>query len=167
VPPSHRLDRAQMIFFFTPFFPAFSPFLFPFLQPQEPPGQGQVGGWPCPPCCSQPPPWGDPWLCRGGPSPCQRWADRAIQPLVTLPVTNRPRLTRTDGGASRPDAGGESGAGSGPGGCGRGAGGGIGQDGEVGLRWQSWGRPAPGPTFGVWAGANLISLTAASSQSLA
>lgn len=36
--------------FFPPFFPFFVPLpSLPFLQPQEPPGQGQVGGWPCPP----------------------------------------------------------------------------------------------------------------------
>lgn len=178
MPPGSRLDRAQIIFF-IPFFFLFPP-LFPFLFPlhchfsshRSPRVRARSGAGRTPlthpPAAPSPLIGGDPWLCRRGPSPRQRWADRAIQPLVTPPVTNRPQLTRTDGDASQADAGGESGAGSGPwGGCGRGAGGGTGEDGEVGLRWPSRGSPALGPVFRGWAGVNLISLTVASSQSLA
>lgn len=152
--------------FFSPFFPLCSPSFAAVSPATGAPGSGVGRGLVLPP----PSLGGDPWLCHGGPSPRQRWADRAIQQLVTPPVTNRPRLTRTDGSASQADTGGKSGTGSGPQG-----GGGLGEvpavasgdNGEVGLRWPSRGSPLPGPAFGVWAGANLISLTAASSQSLA
>lgn len=99
-------------------FPLFFPLCFPSFAVISPatgaPGSGVGRGLAMPPrYCPQPPSWGDPWLCRGGPSPQQRWTDRAIQLLVTPPVTNRPQLTRTDEGASQDDAGGKSRAGLG------------------------------------------------------
>lgn len=150
-PPSSGCDGAQIICL-SLFFPRFSPF-FPFCSlslaaispatgaPRSGAGRGLAVS---PPAVPSPLPGGDPWLCRRGPSPRQRWADRAIQQLVIPPVTDRPRVTRTDGGTSRAHVGGKSGAGSGPRGrgCGRGSGGGTGKDGEVGLRWPSQGSPA-------------------------
>lgn len=171
-PPGSRPDGAQIIYplYFSLFPPFFSFFCSPSFTALSPatgaPRSGAGRGLAVPPpphlAAPSPLPGGDPWLCGGGPSPRQRWADRAIQPLVTPPVTDRPRLTRTDGGTSRADAGGESGAGSG----------------GTRERWRRWHREGQrGGTqvaeagqpcaFGVWAGANLISLTAASSQSLA
>lgn len=150
-PPGSGPDGAQIIYplYFSLFPPFFSFFCSPSFAALSPAtgaprsGAGRGLAVPTPPphlAAPSPLPGGDPWLCSGGPSPRQRWADRAIQPLVTPPVTDRPRLTRTDGGTSRADAGGESGAGSG-GGRGRGGGGGTGKDGEVGLRWPRQGSP--------------------------
>lgn len=116
MPPGTGSNKAHIIFF-SSFFSFFSPF-FPLCSPSFgaiSPATGALGsgvgrGLVLPP----PSLGGDPWLCHGGPSPRQRWADRAIQQLVTPPVTNRPRLTRMDGSASQADTGSKSGTGSGP-----------------------------------------------------
>lgn len=133
--------------FFSPFFPLCSPSFAAVSPATGAPGSGVGRGLVLPP----PSLGGDPWLCHGGPSPRQRWADRAIQQLVTPPVTNRPRLTRTDGSASQADTGGKSGTGSGPQGggeLGRGAGGGIRGQRRGGTQVAEPGQPSAGA--GIW-----------------
>lgn len=158
MPPHTGPAGIPFIFLSHPFFFIFSLFFFflsiplpplPFCQAREPRVRSRSGASRAPPCCplprTEPPGLTEPY------KPLSPASDESARADTEGWRRLFPCCCRDE---------------SGPGGL-RGAGGGTGQDSEVGLRWPSQGHPEPGMVFGVRVGANLISPTAASSQSSA